>query len=149
LLAKSVAIVAIALPVTAVANAAGFIAGQRVLGSEHANATLASPGAIRAIVFGAVAVTLVGLVGVALGELLRRTATATMVLSVGVVGTQIVAGVLPSGAQRYLPSPAIEAAVTTNPGRDLLTPGAALLVLAVYALVVLGPALALVNRRDP
>ena len=95
-----------------------------------------------------VAVSLVAIIGVGLGGLIRHTAGATTALVLVIVGGAVLGQFLPAGLRQYLPGTALEAAVTVNHSAGLLTPGSAIVVLGVYAAIVFGAALIRVAHRD-
>lgn len=147
-LAKAAIAAGLALPTSLAANLAAFLLGQHLLASTGAGATLGDPGAARAIAFGALAVSATAVLGVGLGGILRRTAAATTLLSVAIIGSQLFSVVVPTGARPYLPGTALQAAVTGTRTDDLLAPVPALLTLSAYAIVALVAAMVLVDRRD-
>ena len=55
---------------------------------------------------------------------------------------------LPAGLSQYVPGTALQAAVTVNPSAGLLAPGAAVVVLAVYAAIALAAASIRISHRD-
>ena len=148
LLAKAVVIAAVALPAALVANLAAFVAGQRVLSVEGVQTSLGEPGASTAVVFGALAVAATAILGVGLGAVMRRTAPATAVLSVAIIGAQLFSIAVPEGARRFLPGFALQATVTGTSTEDLLEPFAGVVVLTGYALAAMVIATVLVDRRD-
>ena len=109
---------------------------------------LSHPGVPRAIVFGAVAASLVAIIGVGLGGLIRHTAAATTTLTLIIVGDVILGQLLPAGLRQYLPGTAIQAAITVHRSGGLLTPNAAIAVLGAYAAIALAAALIRVAHRD-
>jgi ABC-type transport system involved in multi-copper enzyme maturation permease subunit len=148
LLAKVVDLAVLALPVALVSTVASFLLGQSILASKGAEAALGDPGVAGAIVYGSLAVTTVVVLGVGLGAVLRHTAAATSVVSVLIIGSQIFAVAVPSGARPYLPGLALQATVTVSPSDDLLGPVAGLLVLAAYAAVAIAGAAWVIGKRD-
>ena len=119
---------------------AAVAVGRRILDSTEATAGLDVPGAVRAVVFGAIGVGLIAAMGVALATLLRRAAPANILLALVVIGGQLLSAAVPEGARRYLPSATLEALVTTNPGGETLAPNFALTVLTVETLALLAAA---------
>ena len=148
LAAKAAATAAFAFPVTLLGNLAGFELGQRIFTSRHVAVTIAHPGVLRAMFFGAVAVSFVAMIGVGIGGLIRHTAGAATTLALIIIGGLTVGQFLPAGWRQYLPGIATQAAVTVHRSAGLLRPGAALVVLAVYAAIVLGAASLRVAHRD-
>ena len=62
------------------------------------------PGVLQAMVFGAVAVSLVAVIGVGLGGLIRHTAGAATILSLIIVGGLTVGQFLPAGGVSTSPA---------------------------------------------
>ena len=148
LAAKAATAAAFAFPVTLLANLAGFELGQRIFAGQHVAVTIGHPGVLRAMVFGAVAVSLVAVIGVGIGGLIRHTAGAATTLALIIIGGLTVGQFLPAGWRQYLPGIATQAAVTVHRSAGLLRPGAALVVLAVYAAIALSAASLRVAHRD-
>jgi hypothetical protein len=81
LAAKAATVAAFVLPVALLCDVVGFELGQRIFAGDHLQVALSHPGVARAIVFGAVAASLVAIIGVGLGGLIRHTAGATTTLT--------------------------------------------------------------------
>jgi ABC-2 type transport system permease protein len=148
LAAKAATVAAFVLPVALLCDIAGFALGQRILASQHLQVALSHPGVERAMVFGAVAASLIAIIGVGLGALIRHTAAATTALTLIIVGDLTLGQLLPAGLRGYLPGTAAQAAVTVHRSAGLLTPDAAIAVLGAYATVALAAALIRVAHRD-
>jgi ABC-2 type transport system permease protein len=148
LAAKAATVAALVLPIALLCDVAGFALGQRIFASQHLQVALSHPGVPRAIVFGAVAASLVAIIGVGLGGLIRHTAGATTTLTLIVVGGVTLGQLLPAGLRQYLPGTAIQAAITVHRSSGLLTPNAAIAVLGAYAAIILAAALIRVAHRD-
>jgi ABC-2 type transport system permease protein len=148
LAAKAATSAAVAFPVTLLCNVVGFELGQRIFAGRHAAVTLGHPGVLKAMLFGAVAVSLVAVIGVGIGGLIRHTAAAATILSLIIIGGLTVGQFLPAGWRQYMPGIATQAAVTVHRSAGLLRPGTALVVLAVYAAIALGAAAMRVAHRD-
>jgi ABC-type transport system involved in multi-copper enzyme maturation permease subunit len=145
------AVVSFVLMFVAVLGA--FLAGQSVLSSRGLDtAALSDPGVFRALVGAAVYLTGAGLIGLAVGVLLRNTAGAITL----VVGTLFVVPgliqLLPSSWNDaigpYLPSNAANAVMTVQTAGDSLSPGSGLAVFAGYVVVLLAGAAVMLKRRD-
>lgn len=149
LLAKTGLVVLVGVAVGLVADVVSFVVGQRILASTGASVGFGDPGAVRAIVFGALGVGLFAAIAISLGTLLRRATTANILLALLVVGGQLIGSALPEDARRYLPSAALQALVTTNPTGETLAPTAALAVLGVTAVAMVALAGRAIARRDP
>jgi ABC-type transport system involved in multi-copper enzyme maturation permease subunit len=148
LAAKAATAAALTFPVALVCNFAGFEIGQRILAAKHVNVSLGHSGVIAAIVLGAVAISLVSVIGVGLGALIRRTAPATTALTLVFIGGALFAQFAPTGLRQYLPETATQAVVTVHRSAGLLRPGPALALLACYAVIALGAAAMRIGRRD-
>jgi hypothetical protein len=148
LAAKAATVAALVLPVALLCDIAGFGLGQRIFAGHHLQVALNHPGVPRAIVFGAIAASLVAIIGVGLGGLIRRTAGATTALTLIIVGGVTLGQLLPAGLRQYLPGTAIQAAITVHRSSGLLTPDAAIAVLGAYAAIALAAALTRVGHRD-
>ena len=148
LAAKAAVTAAFAFPVALLAAVVSFGLGQQVFAGKHLQASFGSPGVLQALVFAALAVSLVAVIGVGLGALIRHTAGATTALVLVIVGGAVLGQFLPAGLRQYLPGTALEAAVTVHRSAGLLAPGAAIIVLGVYAIVALVAASLRVAYRD-
>jgi hypothetical protein len=148
LAAKAATVAAFVLPVALLVDIAGFELGQGIFVSKHLQVALSHPGVPRAIVFGALAASLVAIIGVGLGGLIRHTAGATTALTLIIVGGVTLGQLLPAGLRQYLPGTAMQAAVTVHRSSGLLTPNAAIAVLGAYAAIILAAALIRVAHRD-
>ncbi|MDX3845384.1 ABC transporter permease subunit [Streptomyces europaeiscabiei] len=145
------AVVSFVLMFVAVLGA--FLAGQSVLSSRNLDtAALSDQGVFRALVGAAVHLTGAGLIGLAVGFLLRNTAGAITL----VVGTLFVVPgliqLLPSSWNDaigpYLPSNAANAVMTVRTSSDSLSPGFGLVVFVGYIVVLLAGAAVVLKRRD-
>jgi hypothetical protein len=133
LAAKAAVTAAFVFPVALLAVIVSFEAGQRVFTGKHLEVSLGHPGVLQALVFAALAVSLVAIIGVGLGGLIRHTAAATTVLVLVIVGGAMLGQFLPAGLRQYLPGTALEAAVTVHRSPGLLAAGTAIIVLCLYA----------------
>jgi ABC-2 type transport system permease protein len=145
------AMVSFALMLVAVLGA--FLAGQSVLSSRGLDTTaLSDPGVFRALVGAAVYLTGAGLIGLAVGVLLRNTAGAiTLVVGALFVVPGLIQ-LLPSSWNDaigpYLPSNAANAFMSVRTSGDSLSSGSGVAVFAVYLVVLLAGAAVLLKRRD-
>ena len=146
--AKAATVAAFVFPVALLVDIAGFELGQRIFTGDHLQVALSHPGVPRAIVFGAVAASLIAIIGVGLGGVIRHTAGATTTLTLIIVGDVILGQLLPAGLRQYLPGTAAQAAITVHRSAGLLTPNAAIAVLGAYAAIALAAALIRVAHRD-
>lgn len=130
-----------------------FLVGQIPLSSHGVGATLGSHGAAGAVLGVAVYLTLVGLLGIALGGLLRHTAGAVSALLGVLLGLPILFGLLPESWQsgaRFLPTLLGEGMGSTIPTSvtHQLAPGAAAAVMCLYTVVGLVGAAVVLAKRD-
>ncbi|MGH9094643.1 MAG: hypothetical protein ACRDXE_05725 [Acidimicrobiales bacterium] len=145
---KAAAVAAFVFPVALLCDVVGFELGQRLLAGKHLQVAAGHPGVLPAVVFGALAVSLVAVLGVGLAGVIRHTAGATTALALLIVGGVTLGYFLPADMHQYLPGAAVQAAVTVHRSAGLLSPGRAILVLGVYAAVALGAASLRVAHRD-
>ncbi len=148
LAAKTGVTAAFVFPVALLADIVSFQVGQRFFTGKHLQVSLGHPGVLQAVVFGAVAVSLIAVIGVGLGGLIRHTAGATTALVLVIVGGVTLGQLLPAGLRQYVPGTALQAAVTVNHSAGLLKPEAAVAVLAIYAAITLAAASTRMVHRD-
>jgi ABC-2 type transport system permease protein len=126
LAAKAVVIASATFALSLPGSFVAFFLGQRVLSREGLDVPLGDPGVLRAVIGGALMPTMVALLGLGLGALLRNSTAAVAVLLGMLFGPQILAGFLPSSLSDriypYLPEPA--AAAVTTVGHDAASLGA-------------------------
>jgi len=141
----------VSLAVTTVTSLAAFALGQRLLASTGHAAALGDPGVARAVFGAALYLTVVGLLGIGLGAVLRNTAGAISALVGLLLVVPILANFLPSNWQtmvKYLPSTAGQSILAVRPDPAALSPWVGLAVFAAYAVVALAAAAVLLVRRD-
>ena len=148
LAAKAAVTAAFVFPVALLADVVSFEVGQRIFTGKHLQVSFGHPGVLQAVVFGAVAVSLIAIIGVGLGGLIRHTAAATTALVLIIVGGVTLGQLLPAGLRQYLPGTAVQAAVTVHHSAGLLKPGTAIVVLGVYAAIALAAASIRMAHRD-
>jgi len=89
-----------------------FFVGQALLSSHHLNVALSAPGALRSVVGAALYVTVAGMIGMAVGALLRNTAAGVTTFAAAFFVIPPLTGLLPSSWSshfaQYLPSNAGE-----------------------------------------
>ena len=148
LAAKAVAVATVAFPIVLALDFVTFVIGQQILAAKHVQASLSTPGVGQAIMLGAVVVSLVTVIGVGLGAIIRHTAGATTALSLVLIGGALFATFLPAGFRQYLPETAVQATVTVHRSDGLLTPFTAVGVVAAYAVGIFAIAMLRVASRD-
>jgi ABC-2 type transport system permease protein len=137
--AKAAVFAVVAFALTLVSAFVAFLGGQAIIGDG--GASLGDPGVLRAIVGSAVYLTGAGLLGLALGALLRSTAAAiSTFFGVMFLLQGITALLLPDSWQStigpYLPSAAGAAVSAVSQSPDALNPGAGLAVFLGYIVLV-------------
>jgi ABC-2 type transport system permease protein len=152
--AKALVFALVAVVITLVTAFLAFFLGQAILTSTHESATLSQHDVLRAVIGGALYVTLCGLFAFAAGAIFRHTA-ATITSVIGLLFVvPILAHLLPSNwyqdIARWLPSSTGDAiSVTVGHGPDhLFSPWGQFTVFAVYTAVLLVVGGILFRRRD-
>lgn len=153
LLAKALVFGIIALVVTGISALGAFLLGQLALKSTHLQASLSTPGAVRAIVGAGLYLTVIGLLGIGLGFLLRNTAGAIATFVGILLVLPLLANALPTpystDVSKYLPLNAGTQILTTvNHDSTMLGPWAGLGITALYALAALLAGAFMLKRRD-
>jgi ABC-2 type transport system permease protein len=150
--AKAVVFAVVSLVVTVPATLIAFLIGQSLLSSKGIATDLAAPGVLRAVLGTALYLTLVGLLGLGLGALLRNTAATLSTLFGVLLVLPVIVLFLPGGwsrtVGRYLPSNAGQALTTVRPDPHALAPWTGFGLLCLYTAVVLVPAAFALRRRD-
>jgi len=152
LAAKSTTFTAVVIGTGVVASFGAFWVGQAIFASKGLDASLADPGVLRAVFGGALYLAGVGILGVGLGTILRRTAGAVAALVALLFILPIVTGFLPSSFQdtigKYLPAQAGMSIFNVVPSPDALSPWTGFAVLIGYGVTTLAIGGLLLNRRD-
>jgi ABC-2 type transport system permease protein len=150
--AKLVVFAASVFVAMGIALLAAFLIGQSVLSSTHAQASLSTPGAARAVVGGALYLSLLAMLGIGLGFLIRNTAGAIATLFGLLLILPVLAAALPNpwdtDVSKYLPMQAGSQIMTTVADPNSLAPWAGLGVFALYAVVAIGLGAVMLRRRD-
>jgi ABC-2 type transport system permease protein len=127
-----------------------FVGGQALLGSH--GISLGHPGALRAVVGAALYLTVVGVMGIGLGFLIRSTAGAIATLVGMLLVLPVMVAALPGSSShtigRYLPSTAGRAVFTTTADHAMLSPWAGFAVFLLYTVIVVAAAGLALRRRD-
>ena len=151
--AKLIVLVGLVLPVALLCALADFFTATALESARGGSAIeLADPGVLRTVVGSSLYLTVVVIIGLALGALLRRTAAGLAVFAAVFFVVPIVVGALPhaiAGFAPYLPSNA-GGAVWGNPlttGHEL-SPWAGFAVLCGYAVAATGAAAWRLRHRD-
>ena len=150
--AKALVFAVAVFVVMGIATLLAFEGGQAMLSGAGVHVGLSSPGAARAVLGGALYLTVVGLLGVGLGFLVRNTAGAIATLFGLLLVLPAVVNALPSSLYndvfKYLPMPAGTQAMTTVRDSSLLTPWAGIGVFCLYAVGAVAAGAVMLKRRD-
>lgn len=151
-LAAKAAVLAVAVtPLALVISFASFLLGQEMLHSNEVSATLATPGALTAVLGAAGYLIAVTLLGLGLGAVIRHSAGAITAVTGMVLLLPLALGQFPSPwnvrLERLMPylSPIIARHV---PAPGDFTPGIALLVTAAWTAGAIAAGLFLITRKD-
>jgi ABC-2 type transport system permease protein len=145
-----------ALSPDAFENLGSFLVGQAVLGSYDVPTASLSQGDARQAVIAAILTSpLWPLLGMALGAILRSTASAITSVMALLFAPAMFGGLLPDWWQEnflaYLPGSAGDSLLQSNPDSDSLTyldPPVAIAVILVWLTLFIGTAVVLMKRRD-
>jgi ABC-type transport system involved in multi-copper enzyme maturation permease subunit len=152
LAAKAIVFGVVATIVSFASAFAAFAIGQAILNRKHLGVSLSDPTVLRAVLGAGAYLTIVGLLGLALGAILRRTAGAIATLVALVFIADLLVQALPdpwnTDVGKFLPGNAGLAlfSVRQDPGR--LTPGSAFVVLLIWLAVTFAIAAVALTRRD-
>ena len=150
--AKAAVYAAVVLVLMTVASLVAFYGGQAVLSSHHQAAHMGDPGVARVVFGTALYLTLVGLLGVAFGALVRNSAGAIAALFGVLLVLPGLADLLPASwvphVVPYLPSEAGGALLNVVPDPSAMAPWNGFALMAGYAVVLLAVAAILLKRRD-
>jgi len=153
LLAKAIVFAVVVFVVSLGSTFAAFEFGQLAQASTHEQASLSTPGAVRAIFGGAVYLTLIGLLAVGLGFLIRNTAGAIAALFGIVLVAPLLTEALPTpystDIAKFLPLNAgTQILATSDFEANMLSPWAGIGVTAIFAAVALIAGAVILARRD-
>jgi ABC-2 type transport system permease protein len=129
-----------------------FLVGQAILSSQHIGTSLSAPGATRMVLGVGLYLTVVGLLGVAVGTLIRNTAGGIATVFGLLLVLPALAEALPASwndnISPYLPSNAGQALIALHQEPHTLAPWTGILVFLLYALAALLAAAVTLKRRD-
>jgi ABC-2 type transport system permease protein len=153
LLAKAIVFAVVVFVVSLGSTFAAFEFGQLAQASTHEQASLSTPGAVRAIFGGAVYLTLIGLLAVGLGFLIRNTAGAIAALFGIVLVAPLLTEALPTpystDIAKFLPLNAgTQILATSDFEANMLSPWAGIGVTAIFAGIALIAGAVILARRD-
>ena len=149
--AKLIVFTSVTFVLSVISSFVAFFVGQILLSTKNLDTTLSAPGAFRMVFGSALFVVVVGILGIALGTILRNTAAgiSTLVAVLFVIPPLI--GLLPKSVSNtigpYLPSNAGEA-LWVIPDGKALSPWAGFVVMCVWAVVACAGAIVVLRRRD-
>ncbi|WP_322767882.1 ABC transporter permease subunit [Frankia sp. Cr1] len=150
--AKAVVFAVVTFVLMTVASFVAFAGGQAMMASKHISTTLSHPGVLTAVIGGGLYLTVVGVLGVALGALLRSTAGGIATLFALLLILPIIVHFLPSDWQdhinKYLPSNAGQSILNVVHDSSALSPWTGLALFCGYALLALAGSAVLLQRRD-
>ena len=150
--AKVVVFAAATLIVTVPAVLVAFFVGQSILSGKNIQASIGDPGVLRAVIGGALYLTVVGVLGIGLGSLLRSTAAGISALFGVLFVLPIIVRLLPTSVSdpvgKYLPSSAGQAITAVVPSATDLSPWVGFVLFCGYAAVTVAVAAAVLARRD-
>lgn len=150
--AKTFVFGAVTLVLMLPAVAGAFLIGQSILTRKNLETTLGAAGVTRAVLGAALYLTVVGILGIGLGALLRNTAAAISSLFGLLFVLPIMVHFLPTSwsdpINKYLPGNAGQAITTVRPDPTALSPWLGFAVFCAYAAVTLVAAAVLLRRRD-
>ena len=146
--AKLLLVGVVAWSVGTVVSLIAFLAGQGVLAGQHRSVGLGDSGSVQAVLDTGGYLAVMGLLGVAVGVLLRHTVAAVLaVLGLG-LGPTLIAGLFPAWLRDhvldYLPGPTGNRIMATDPAPDL----ADYLTLGAWVAGSVLVAYVLLRRRD-
>jgi ABC-2 type transport system permease protein len=150
--AKLTVFAAAVFAVMGVSALIAFEIGQAVLASTHHSATLSSPGALRAVIGAALYLSVLALLGIGLGFLIRNTAGAIATLFGMLLVLPILAEALPNNwapdVLKFLPMPAGTGITATVQDPTMLSPWAGFGVFCLYAVAAVAAGALVLRRRD-
>jgi ABC-2 type transport system permease protein len=152
LAAKAVVFGLVALAVGEAASFASFWLGQAIFASKHIGAGIGDPEVMRSVIGGGLYLAGIGLLGLGLGALLRRTAGAIAVLFGVILVLPTLANALPSPwndeVTKLLPGGAGLSIINMGSASDSLSAGAGSALFCAYIAAVLAMAFIAIQRRD-
>ena len=149
---KAVVLAGVSAVVVAISSVLALWLGQAFYAGDQATTALTDPDIIGVVLGTTTYLVGIGLIGLALGAILRSTAAAIGLLVGGVFIVPGLMGLLPDGVTdnvvKFLPSEAGSAMMSTVSDPDLLSTAAAYGVFAAWVVGLLAVAGVLMKRRD-
>ncbi|GAB2915793.1 ABC transporter permease subunit [Rhodococcus aerolatus] len=150
--AKRAVFAAATLVVMVPAVLVAFFVGQTILSGKGIQASIGDPGVLRAVIGATLYLTVVGVLGIGLGTLLRSTAAGISALFGLLFVLPIIVRLLPSSVSdpvgKYLPSSAGQAITAVVPESTSLSPWVGFVLFCGYAALAVGAAAVMLLRRD-
>jgi ABC-type transport system involved in multi-copper enzyme maturation permease subunit len=150
--AKALVFGAVTWVLMTIAALIAFLVGQAALSSQHLGTSLGAAGVLRAVLGAGLYLTGVGLIGVALGALIRNTAGGIATLFGVLLVLPVLAEALPSSwydaINKYLPSTAGQGIIHLHADPNTLSPWTGFAVFCLYAVLALAGAAVALKRRD-
>lgn len=150
--AKAAVFAAVVWTLMTAAALVAFLAGQSLLTSRHVGVSLTDPGVPRAVLGTGLYLTVVGLLGVAIGALIRNTAGGIATLFGVLLILPVLAEALPTSwsdhVSQWLPSTAGQSVLAIHRDAHTLAPWPGFVVFCAYAAAALAGAAVLLKRRD-
>ena len=130
-----------------------FFIGQAFFSSKHVQASLSTPGAMRIVLGTGLYLTVVGLLGIGLGTIIRSTAGAIaalfgILLVLPVLGEVLNFTSFGDQVNPYLPSNAGQALLAVKPDSGMMHPWPGFFLFAGYAALSIAVAAYLLRKRD-
>jgi ABC-2 type transport system permease protein len=147
------AVFAVIATVVSMAGAfAAFLGGQAILSPQHDGASLSDPSVLRAVIGAGLYLAVVGLLGMALGFVIRNTAGAITTLFAILLVLPVLGEVLPADWARhvvpYLPGNAGQAIMALHSNPNTLAPWTGFILFVGYTAVAVVAAAVVLRRRD-
>ncbi len=152
LAAKAIVFAATGLVVGIAASFAAYLVFQALISGDDLRSSIADPGVVRALVGGGLYLTVLGLLGLGLGAIIRSSAGAIAALFTLLFVPQIPVQLLPQSWKttigRFVPMEAGSQIFSQHHEPGALGPWTGFAVFALYAATALVAAFLLINRRD-
>ncbi|MFF8229351.1 ABC transporter permease [Streptomyces caelestis] len=149
---KAAVLAAIAFPLTLLTNLVTFPLAQSFLSGTDQSAALGDPGVLRALAGNAAGLTLLAVLALGIGALVRSVPMAIGAFIGLIMIVPEVLAMLPyeivDNAVRYFPGKALETLTTAQPLPGTASPGAALLAMILWTTATLTLAATVLRRRD-
>ncbi|MFB7935156.1 ABC transporter permease [Streptomyces sp. NPDC056039] len=149
---KAAVLAAIAFPLTLATNLLTFPLAQSFLSGTDQSATLGDPGVLRALTGNAAGLTLLAVLALAIGALLRSVPMAIGAFTGLVMILPEILAMLPydfvDDAVRHFPGKALEALTTAQPMPGATSPSTALLAMFLWTTATLALAATILRHRD-